>query len=51
LCANANKPITLNQFQQFFLFAWLSTDAATDEKGVAVMCLQLEETILYQLGA
>ena len=26
------------------LFAWLSTDAGIDEKGVGVMCLQLEET-------
>ena len=35
------------------LFAWLSTDAGIDEKGVGVMCLQHEETswFLYQLGA
>ena len=26
------------------LFAWLLTDAGIDEKGVGVMCLQLEET-------
>ena len=48
-CANVSKPITLNQFR--ILFSWLSTDAGIDEKGVGVMCLQLEETILYQFGA
>ena len=44
LLSSVNKPITLNQFR--ILFAWLSTDAGIDEKGVGVMCLQLEETIL-----